>query len=179
MKSSFKQFSFFVLALIMVNCSSSNDDVNLIRTDNVYVNYQVNGNQKSGEFNITGDHNNSKQNVYGIVVPNDDGDAVILEYVDGNQETSVDINVPAAIRSTEITMDNNYGHYIGFGFGNVLLSPKSISVTIQDIEYDSIILKYIKGSFTGNTMYTYWDSGEMIEETHSVNGSFEYNVPGF
>jgi len=171
-------FGILTVALT-ISCNSDDGNQEMQNNAEVYVNYSVAGNSKNGTFNIVSDANNSEQNVYGIVVPNDDGNAALVEYLDGNQLLSVGFSVPAAIGTYEITETNPYGYNIGFGFEDISLEASTVSINITAIEFNGVVLEHIKGSFTGVALYTFSENGEDMEEAHLVDGTFEYNSPSY
>lgn len=174
MKPLIKFFSLIILSSMLFACSKDNEIERAPSTE-VYINYSIAGNNKNGTFNINGDDNNSDLNVSGLVFPNDDGNGAIIEFLDGGQLMSVSLNIPAAVRVTEITDSNPYGYSISFGFDDISLTEKSISMNITEIEFNGVLLNHIKGSFTGTAVYIYSENGVDIEEPHLVDGTFEYN----
>lgn len=161
-----------MLCSLIIACSKD-DDNNHEPSTEVFINYSIAGNSKNGTFNINGDSNNSEQNAYGSVIPNEDGNAVTLSFLDYNQLISVGIVVPAAVGTYEITDTNPYGYNIGFGFDDISLEASSVSIDITEIEFDGLSLQHIKGSFTGVAVVI----GEAMEQQHLVDGNFEYNLP--
>lgn len=131
MKKGIRIFITFVFLTFITACSS--DDGNNEQQDpsnEVFVNYSVAGNSKNGTFSINTDNNNSSQNVSGLVVPNQDENAVMVDYYDGDQLLSVGFAVPAAVGTYEITDTNPYGYNIGFGFEDISLQASSVSINI-------------------------------------------------
>lgn len=178
MKTTIKFLSLIILLSVLVACSKEGE-IGSNPNTNVFINYSIAGNSKNGTFNITGDDNNSNLNVYGVVAPNKDGDGAVIDFLDGDQLMSVSLTITAAVGSTEITDTNPYGYDIGFGFEDISLQAKAISITISEINFNGFLLNHIKGSFTGTAVYTYSENGEEIEEPHLVDGNFEYNNLNF
>ncbi|MCK7590767.1 hypothetical protein M0G43_09290 [Subsaxibacter sp. CAU 1640] len=180
MKTIIKLLFVLPLSLWLFTCGGSDDsnDSQPPSTE-VFVNYSVSGNSKNGTFNITDDENSAGQNVYGLIAPNADGNAVIVEYLDGNQLMSVSFAAPAVVGTYEITDNSPYGYNIGFGFEDISLQASAVSINITAIEFNGVVLEHIKGSFTGTAMYTHTINGDEVEEPHLVDGTFEYNAPSF
>lgn len=175
----YRYLTVLMLLPILWSCSSNDDSNDSESSDDVFVNYSITGASKDCNFNIIGDANNSNQNVTGLVIPNEDGNAVLVDYYDANQLISVAIAAPAAIGTYEISDTNPYGYNIGFGFDDISLEASTMSIDITSIEFNGLILEHIKGSFTGVALYTYSENGQDMEEAHLVDGTFEYNIPSF
>lgn len=169
--------SLLFLCTLTLGCSKDDGNNDDEQSRATYINFSVAGSSKYGTFNINDDDNNSNQNVTGLVVPNEDGNAVLVDYYDANQLMSVNISAPAAIGTYEISNTNPYDYNIGFGFENLSLEASTMSINITSIEFNGLILEHIKGSFTGVALYTYSINGDEIQEPHLVDGTFEYNVP--
>ena len=178
MKALLQFLGFIILVPAFISCSKEGE-IGSNPNTNVFINYSISGNHKNGTFNMTGDDNNSDFNVYGLVAPNEDGHGAVIDYLDGGQLISVSMTIPAAVGSTEITDTNPYGYDIGFGFEDISLQAKAISITISEIDFNGFLLNHIKGSFTGTAVYVYSENGEEIEEPHLVDGTFEYNNLNF
>ncbi len=180
MKTTLKKTSLLLLMLIALGCSNNDKEKKATNT-RTYINYSVTGNSKNGTFNINGDDNSSKQNVTALVVSNEEGEAALVDFLDGTQLISAGFAVPAAIGITEITDTNPYNYAVGFGFEDVSLQEKNISVNISEIEFYGVILLRIKGSFTGTAVHNTHNpnSGEIIEIPHLVDGEFEYTSPAY
>jgi len=174
MKTILKKLSLLLLILATISCDKDNEKASPTNTA-TYINFSVAGNSKNGTFNINDDDNNSNQNIIGLIA----GEFASVEFLDGTQSMSARFEVPAATGITEITDTNPYGHNVGFGFEDIYLEDKAISVHITEIEFDNMLLLHIKGTFTGTAIHNTHDpnSGEEIEIPHLVDGEFEYTNP--
>lgn len=180
MKTILKTLSPLLLMLTTISCGKDDNEEKASNT-RTYINYSVTGNSKNGTFNINGDDNSSNQNITALVVSNEEGEVALVDFLDGTQLISAGFAVPAAIGVTEITATNPYDYAVGFGFEDISLQEKAISVHITEIEFDGVVLLRIKGSFTGTAMHQTHDpnSGEEIEIPHLVDGEFEYTSPAY
>lgn len=181
MKIIVKIISLIFLLTVAISCSKD-DGKDKPANIETYINFSVAGNSKNGTFNISGnDIGNSDLNYNGIVVAGNGEGSALVDFQDLSQLIGVGLVVPAATGVVEITDTNPYGYDVGFGFEDISLDAKAISVNISEIEFDGILLLHIKGTFTGTAAHQTHDSnsGEEIEIPHLVDGEFQYYSPAY
>lgn len=157
---------------------------NTITEEGIFVNFSVSGNQVNNTFNITGDQNNSNQNVYNMIYPDGtSGEYKIVElaYMDGEQEMSVNLKIPAQKGIIELKKGNEK-FSMSISIGDISLKAQSVSVNLEEIVIDKLIgmkASYLKGSFEGVAIYEYNLNNKEIKEPHLISGSFQFKSPRY
>ncbi len=157
---------------------------NTINEERVFINFSVSGNQLNNTFNITGDQDNSNQNVYNLIYPDGtSGDYKIVElaFMDSEQETSVNLKIPAQKGIIELKEANEKFNMV-MSIGDISLKAQSVSVNLEEIVIDKMMgmkASYLKGSFEGVAIYEYNQNNEEIKEPYLINGSFQFMSPRY
>ncbi|MEM5566956.1 hypothetical protein WNY78_17675 [Psychroserpens sp. AS72] len=169
-----------LMSLITISCSKNDDNSNRLSQQGTYINYSVAGNQINNTFNIViEDLNNTNVTAYGNIYPEDESanlKSALVLFVDQNQRINVGMSIPARTGLVEI-LDGHPTFDLLFGFEDVGMEAKSISVNVEEIEHNDIYVIHIKGTFEGIAVDVHEENGIEIEETYIVNGEFQYNVP--
>ena len=157
---------------------------NTISEERVFINFSVSGNQLNNTYNITGDQNNSNQNVYNMIYPDGtSGEHKIIElaYMDGEHETSVNMKIPAQKGIIELKEGNKKFNMV-MSIGDISLKAQSVSLNLEEIVIDKMMgmtASYLKGSFEGVAIYEYHQNNEEIKEPHLISGSFQFMSPRY
>lgn len=170
-----------IITLTILSCSKDNNDPNdTAQQQDTYINYSVVGNQVNGTYNIVvEDLNNPNVLAFANVYPESNSQTLKIAgmgFVDTSQMLNVGMSIPARTGLVEI-LDGHPDFDLGFGFEQVGLEAKSISVSVLEIEHNDIYVIHIKGTFNGIAVYKHIVNGDEIEETHILDGEFEYNIP--
>ena len=158
--------------------------INTIAEEGNFINFSVSGNQVNNTFNITGDQNNSNQNVYNLIYPDgNSGEYKIVElaYMDSEQEMSVNFKIPAQTGMIELK-EANKKFSLAISIGDISLKAQSVSVNLEEIDIDKLMgmkASYLKGSFEGVAIYEYNQNNEEIKEPHLISGSFQFIAPRY
>ena len=158
--------------------------INIITEEGNFINFSVSGNQVNNTFTITGDQNNSNQNVYNLIYPDgNSGEYKIVElaYMDSEQEMSVNFKIPAQKGIIELK-EANKKFSLAISIGDISLNAQSVSVNVEEIVIDKLMgmkASYIKGSFEGIAIYEYNVNNEEIKEPYMINGSFQLIAPRY
>ena len=173
----------------MLLCTSfsigQNSDTTTKKEDQkTYINFSVSGNQINNTFSITGDQNNSSQNVTAMIFPDgNSGEYKIAElaFMDAAQEMSILLKVPAQKGLIELK-EGNPTFKLGISIGDISLKAQSISVNVETVVIDKIMkmkASYVKGSFEGVAIHTYTKDGKTFEEPYLVSGDFQFMSPRY
>ncbi|MEZ4796558.1 MAG: hypothetical protein R2785_05260 [Flavobacteriaceae bacterium] len=181
MKIIFKYVITCCLVLCFVSVKSQEQKVS---SQNTFIEIQVSGNQIKESVSISGDLNNSKQNVTALIFP--DGNSgqyklTELTFLDASQEISVQIIVPAQKGLIELK-EGNPKYKLNINVGDISLKAQSVSVTIEEVVIDKIMkmkASYIKGSFEGIAIHKFTENGKQITEPYMVSGNFQFTSPRY
>lgn len=181
MKKHFKILSSALLIVfVCLSCSKGNDD-DIAPTFNSFVKYSIQGPSINGNYEIrkTQQQDDVVQTcIYVPENPEEEQDAMIaLTMVDNTQLLSFSLVAPGMVRLTEIIKDNPHSFQIAFGFEELALEAGTVSVNVTTLDIDSgfgNLVTHVKGNFEGVVLHIYEENGEEIQESHTVNGNFEY-----
>jgi hypothetical protein len=173
----------------MLLCTSfsigQNSDTTTKKEDQkTFVKFSVSGNQINNTFNITGDKDNSSQNVTAMIFPDGtSGEYKIAElsFMDLSQEMSVLLKVPAKSGLIELK-EGNPTFKLGISIGDISLKAQSVSVNVEEVVIDKIMrmkASYVKGSFEGIAIYKYTKDNKEVEEPYMVSGNFQFMSPRY
>ena len=166
-----------ILSTVILLTSFNNKDVN--QEVKTYVKFSVSGNQINNTFNISGDKDNSSQNVTAMIFP--DGNSgqykiAELSYMDAGQEMSVYFKIPAKSSLVEIK-DTNPKLNFSISIGDIYLEAQSVSVNTEDVVIDKIMrmkASYVKGSFEGVFIHEYTKNNTAYKEPYLISGDFQF-----
>lgn len=165
--------------LLFTSFINSSDNDNTIDEAKTYVKYSVSGNQINNTFNISGDQDNSSQNVTAMIFPDgNSGEYKIAElsYMDLAQEMSVYFKIPAKSGLIELKEENSTFSF-SISIGDINLKAQSVSVNTEDVVIDKIMrmkASYVKGSFEGVFIHEYTKDNKTYKEPHLVSGNFQF-----
>ncbi len=169
---------FTVLPLTSFNNKDINEEVK------TYVKFSVSGNQINNTFNISGDQNNSSQNVTAMIFPDgNSGEYKIAElsFMDGSQEMSVYFKIPAKSSLVEIKETNPKLNF-SISVGDINLEAQSVSVNTKEVVIDKIMrmkASYVKGSFEGVFIHEYIKNSTTYKDSYLVSGDFQFMSPRY
>jgi hypothetical protein len=172
----------FTLFTLLLLTSFNNKDIN--EEVKTYVKFSVSSNQINNTFNISGDQNNSSQNVTAMIFPDgNSGEYKIAElsFMDASQEMSVYFKIPAKSSLVEIK-DTNPELNFSISIGNVNLEAQSVSVNVDDVVIDKIMrmkASYAKGSFEGIFFHEYTKNNTTYKEPYLISGDFQFISPRY
>lgn len=180
MKTYFKTLLLASLVIfICLSCSKGGDDDGA-PPFNSFVKYSIHGPTINGNFEIKKTQQNDGNVQIASYVPenpeNGTDELVYIAMTDNDQLLSFRINVPPEEKLTELI----YGHptySIYFGFEHAELETGTVSVHVTEMNIDSEfhnMIRYVKGNFEGVVLHIYEEDGVEIQESHTVNGNFEY-----
>ncbi|WCO02804.1 hypothetical protein [Psychroserpens ponticola] len=181
MKTTLKLIPFLIIITVTIlSCSKDDDNPNdTAQQQDTYTNYSVAGNQVNGTYNIVvEDLNNPSILAFANVYPESNSQTLKIAgmgFVDTTHMLNVGMSIPARTGLVEI-LDDHPDFDLGFGFEDVGLEAKSISVNVLEIERNDNYVIHIKGTFNGIAVYKHTVNGDEIEETHIIDGEFEYNI---
>lgn len=175
-----------ILALCILVCASfiSSDSSNTVTEEKTYVTFSVSGNEINNTFNISGDQNNSNQNVTAMIYPDgNSGEHKLAElaYMDGDQEMSVLFKIPAKESLVEIKEGNPTLNF-SISIGDINLKAQSVSVNTEEVVIDKIMrmtASYAKGSFEGVFIHEYIKGNETFKDPYLVSGNFQFMSPRY
>lgn len=183
MKNTINLVSLFIVAsIINLSCSKNDDNPeDIAQQQSTYINYSVAGNQVNDTFNITVEGiSNPNITALANVFPESDSPTLkkaLIVFLNSGM-IAVTMSIPARTGLVEI-LDDHPDFDMSFVFFDeqVELQANSISVEVQEIERNDIFITHIKGNFEGIAVYKHMVNGAEVEETHIVDGEFEYNIP--
>ncbi|HEY9114673.1 MAG TPA: hypothetical protein VIN10_08220 [Bacteroidales bacterium] len=152
--------------------------------EKTYVKFSVSGNQINNTFDISGDQDNSSQNVTAMIFPDGtsgENKLVELSYMDGAQNMSVYLKTPAKSGLVEIK-EANPKYSFSISIGDINLKAQSVSVNTEDVIIDKMMqmtASYVKGSFEGVFIYEYTKGSEEIKEPYLISGNFQFMSPRY
>jgi hypothetical protein len=176
--------SFFTIVCLLFLSLSAYKVQDKQEEEKTYVKFSVSGNQINNTFNISGDKNNSSQNVTAMIFP--DGTSgehklAELSYMDGAQEMSVYLKIPAKSGLIEIKEDNQKFRF-SISIGDMNLKAQSVSVNTEDVIIDKMMrmnASYAKGSFEGVFIHEYTKDGKEMKEPYLISGNFQFMSPRY
>lgn len=176
----------FALPLCLLLCTSfiNSNTNNKTIVEKSYVKFSVSGKEINGTFNISGDQNNSSQNVTTMVYSDDaSGEYKLadLAYMDGGQEMSVHLIIPAKKSLVEIK-DINSKLRFSISIGDINLIAQSVSVNTENFVIDKVMqmtASYVKGSFEGVFIHEHIKDGVSYEDPYLVSGNFQIMSPRY
>lgn len=175
--------TFFTLLVCMLLCTSFKT-FDTYSEEKTNIKFSVSGNEINNTFSILGDQDNSSQNVTAMIFPDGtSGEYKIAElsYMDGDQEMSVYLKIPASSGLIEIK-EANPKFSFGISIGDISLKAQSVSVNTEEVVIDKMMrmtASYAKGSFEGVFIHEYNKNGKTFKEPYLVSGNFQFMSPRY
>lgn len=181
MKKHFKILSAVLLIVFVCLSCNKSDDNDGAPPFNSFVKYSIHGPSINGNYEIrkTQQQDDVVQTCFYIPEnpENEQGSMIALSMMDNAQLLSFSLVAPGMVKLTEIIKDNPHSFQIAFGFEELALEAGTVSVNVTTLDIDSgfnNLVTHVKGNFEGVVLHIYEENGEEIQESHTVNGNFEY-----